>query len=201
MANIHRSFIARAIQSGIIALAALFAISAVASAELNAQQTVEQLLGKLQKSGSLTEVLEYVHWPTAYKNLTPEQSRMLEVGSPQALRSTTENLLKNPGKALTERLTSRFGNVAPEQKAMIEQMLSQQTSEVNRKIQDAQAQMKRAQYKILKTQEQGATATVLVQAEVDGKVDQRPIQMSKIDGRWYLSTSNMSEISGLPGVM
>lgn len=158
------------------------------------------LINSAKKGNPVIALEQYLHWPSLYKNLSNEDRGMIGISSSDGLKKNFLALMTDPEKQLKKMLSSKIKTLAPEQQLMMQGVVDQTAKlaavEVKRHLDKA----KRAEVTVDDLTETATTAQAKVTVNVDGETTQAPIDMSKIDGRWFINASNFdSKIApGLP---
>lgn len=177
-------------------LAAVFMIAIQLVAEpTSPKEVVRSFVNEYNQSLSPAVMVNYVHWPTAFNNLTSSQQSAIKVTNPEEFKAYITNTLKDPIQTVRKVVRAKMDTLTPEQRARLEQSLEQQIQQLEQQRQQLQEKMKNAVITVGEATIEGDKASVPVSTEFEGENKQETVQLERIDGRWYLQSSNITQIA------
>lgn len=157
---------------------------------------LQTVLKRLETEGDPAVILPFIHWPSAFDAYGVEERRKTRIESAEELERYMSGALRDPQALLMEE-TERRADRLPEQ-------MRTQFSETMRALADRMGDVQQLvrkrvaatsyAYQDLNVQNDRATATVT--ARYQGREHHTPIDMRRIDGRWYLSSVAFAKSEG-----
>jgi len=85
-------------------------------------------------------------------------------------------------------MAKHMSQLPPAARPQMEATVNRMAKTMSQKRREADEKAVRAEYEIGEVQESGDKASVKVTSTVDGKAKTESLELTKIDGKWYLST-------------
>ncbi len=186
-----------------LALLSLFSLfSIVAWAANTPEQVVNEMLTKMKAAGNFSPVVEFIHWPTAYKQmLEGKPNAVFVASSPNELKEVVRKFVVAPSELVKEKFAPTMAALPEEQRKSMEAMLSQQLSKVDQEAKQRAADLVQATFKVKNTTVSNGGAKVEVEQTIAGKVDLWTLNLQQIDGEWYLPVFDPSMIKSPEAAM
>lgn len=170
----------------------LIPLFAFAAPKADPVETVNELVASMKSNGGFKGMLEHVHWPTALQNMDDEQRAAMGVKTPQDLKKVTLKFLEDPAKAFYERMSPRMKDMPEKTRKLTEDFIVMQQERLTQKLRAAEKRMVNSEYAVGKAVVDGDKASVQLTATYEGVSKERMIKLQKIDGLWYLPTSDLT---------
>jgi len=185
--------IKRKFNPGVICIMLLVFLATLntAVAQSTPQETIEKMTSEMIKQESPAPIVDYVHWATAYKSLTAEESAAMKVNSPEELKRYSKSMLEDPVAFMREQMQANLGDIPAEQRQFAEQAMAGMINMVEAEHKKMAEDMKNTTYKVGETTVNGDTAKVELLTTLDGETKTDTIELQKIEGRWYLPSLGM----------
>ncbi len=162
-------------------------------------EVVNKVITSMKKDGSPVAMVEYIHWPTAFENLSAQQRQEMGIDSVESLRSYMKKMLASPSSAMRDMMESRINQIPPEGQASMKAMIDQMVSRVEAQEQQMKSKIAAADYEVKALEETQDSASVEIKTLSEGKEKVDTVQLQKIDGKWYFpSISSMNDTSPVP---
>ncbi len=156
---------------------------------------VQSMLTELKSEADPAVLLDYVHWPTAWKSFPQTQRDKIGIRSPEELKEYFENFFKDPDQFIEKYIMSRYEG----SQALPEQSITKMAETMKRKKAQMREKMKNTSYEIGKSTIQGNAASVEIVSTLNGKSKSQTLPLQNIDGKWYLPTMKLLDDSqGVP---
>jgi len=162
-----------------------------ALAQNSPEETIQKMTSEMKKQKSAAPIVEYVHWETAFKTLTPEESAGMKVNSAEELKKYSKSMLQDPVAFMKEQMQANLGDIPAEQRIFAEQAMAGMIEMVETEHKKMAEEMKNTEYKVGETTIEGDVATVELLTTLNGETKTDSIELKKIDGRWYLPSLGM----------
>jgi len=152
------------------------------------EATVTEAIAAVKKTGSPASVLEYVHWESAFKDLSAEQRTAMKVNSPPELKAFYAKALSNPETLVDEQIARLGSSVPPEQKQFLLVQMEQLKTQMRQKMKEQEKKIMDASYQVVGTDIKGDTAVVNVQSTMPGEAPtQHKLNLVNVEGKWLLA--------------
>lgn len=148
----------------------------------------EQAIAEMQKSKDLVVVLDYVHWETAYKTMSPTEKADLKVSSAAELRALYTNLIKDPASYLRNNLQTAKTSASPVVEAMAQGFAYS--------VEQAKQRIINADYKVSPISTTKHTAYVEILATSNLGTYQKKVQLIQIKDKWYAPSPRSFDSNG-----
>ena len=160
------------------------------------EQVVNEMLSQMKAAGNFAPVVEFIHWPTAYKQMIEGRPNSVFVASsPVELKEVVRKFVTQPGELVKEKFGPAMAALPAEQRAALDTMLAQQLAKVDAQKKAREAELVKATFRIKKSEVTGGKAKVEVEQTMDGKIDFWSLNLQQIDGSWYLPVFDPSMIN------
>lgn len=149
-----------------------------------------QAITEMQKSRDLAVVLNYVHWETAFKSMTPTEKADLKVTSASELRALYTKLIKDPASYLRNNLqaTNQSDGVNPVVEAMAQGFAFS--------VEQAKQRIINADYTVFPVSATKHTAYVEILADSNLGTYKKKVQLIQIQNKWYAPSPRSFDSDG-----
>ncbi|RMG39690.1 MAG: DUF4878 domain-containing protein [Candidatus Dadabacteria bacterium] len=158
-------------------------------AEKSPSDTFKEMVARVKKEGRPSVMLDYVHWDSAFKELSAQEKQQLGVNNSKEFKAYLSGIFDNPRKFVTERMGSYLNQMPPEQR---EAMVNQMVAGMEKESAKMKKEMMESTFKILDEKTDGDRATLTVQTKSADKTETEKIHMVQVGGKWYLSSGTFA---------
>ena len=179
----------------------ILCVPSLSAEDQSPKAVVEGMAADMNAGKGFESMLTRVHWPSAYEKIGEDERKAMNVASPEDLKRVTMKFLEDPGAALTERMADKIYNMPKDKQEITKKLLEEMQSGLVKKFAKAKERMQKSVYEVGEATVEGDRAVVPLKATYEGKTTERPIELKKIDGSWYLPTSDLPGLNQSPGRM
>lgn len=169
---------------------ALIPVHTRAATQDNPGVVVQEILDRLKKEEDPSVILDYVHWPSAWKSFPQSQRDQMGISSEEDFKSYFETFFQEPEEFVQKYVLARYKNSDTK---LSDESLERMADMMKRKKDEIKQKMKNTTYALGDISTQGNAATVEVKSTLDGKTKTQTLPLQSIDGKWYLPTMKFLE--------
>ena len=162
------------------------------------EEAVQEMVTKLKQAGDYAVLLDYVHWETAFTQMSAQEKQALQAQNPSQLKTVVKEFLISPKKAILSKVGKDMEALPSEQKEMMTKMLTQQAEQIQTERAKRNQEIKRTEFKVGNAKVNGSRASVEVTELLDGQSKTRNIDLVLIANRWWLPSSDFAQKKQAP---
>ena len=155
------------------------------------EDSLRTIIEQVKATGEPKIVLENVHWPTAYQNLSESQRQAMKVASSEELRKYYTNLFENPAAVISARLADYTKDLNSDSQKMSAEQIAQVSNLMKAQIAQAKQKLKNVQYQIGKADIQENRALIKLTSTFEGKNRESYIKMILVGDRWMFPSLDL----------
>ena len=163
------------------------------------EATVHSAIKELKSTGQPSAILNYVHWQTAFNQMSPMYRAQINADSPEALKSFYSKALKDPSEAMKGTLEGYASQLPPEQQAMMKQQMEKLGAMMKQRLDEAKKKLVEADYEIGKASVEGNDATLKLVATRGEETRSHDLKLIKIGEQWYFPSLDLVNADSLAG--
>ncbi len=165
----------------------IFLFPAYSSAqEGGPSKVLEKLVADLKKSGEPAVIVDYVHWPTAWKALKPEEKAMTKSSSPAELKEYFRKFLSDPKKVLRGQIEEQLAALDGGPQGALEERINSILAQVEEQFTQGSEVLVNSKYQVGKELIKGDKAQVELRSSYQGQSKLESIDFIKIEDNWLL---------------
>ncbi len=157
-----------------------------AAEEIGPSKVLEKLVAELKKSGEPAVIVDYVHWPTAWKALKPEEKAMTKSNSPAELKEYFRKFLSDPKKVLRGQIEGHLVGLDGGDQGAMEERISSIIAQVEEQFTQGSEVLVNSEYQVGKEVIDGYKAHVELKSSYQGQSKLESIDFIKIEDHWLL---------------
>jgi len=170
----------------VFSIFALFLLPATALSENTPEQLVEEMVADLKESQSPAAILNYVYWPTAFDSFPAEQLTMLNISTPEELKTHFAGILNDPGSFMRDQITEHADNFPEEQRGAAVESMKAMVKEMEAYNENIGHNLARTEYSTRTIAFDENAALIELTSVLDGKTQVSQVELVNIKGNWYL---------------
>ncbi len=164
-----------------------------AYAASNPEDVAREAIGKMQKKGDPSPVVEYVDWDHMFQTLAANNKKVMNVSTPSELKSFYKKVLESPSSEISDLLMEKLNSEELGGGAEIDQSKAVEViAKLKERLQEKETQMKTklqdSEYTIEKISEDENSALVKISQTFKSETRTDQIQMHKKNGSWYFTS-------------
>lgn len=169
----------------------LFPFSAFA--QETPEQVLQKILAEIKAASNTSPVVEYVDWQKAFSKMPEDRKKMINVETPEGMKSYYKEVLKDPVAVMKKQFESRLGSLPPAQKPIYEQNFARMQKALEDKTKEMFSRIAETEYQVGTAEIQGDSAVVALTQNYKGEVRNEKIHFEKTGNAWLLpAVSSMS---------
>lgn len=154
--------------------------------------TVIEVIKALKKKGSYEAVLNFIHWPSAFKDLRNEEKKAFNISSPNDLRKYLAKAVANPEQLMRKRFEIMLAGKSEEEKRKFNQVLDKQLEQIRVRQKQLKQKIKDSSFSIVGVKQGQDTAQVELKARFNNTSETKPLNLIKVSDKWYLTAASIN---------
>lgn len=157
------------------------------------EEVAKTAIRKMQEKGDPSPVVEYIDWEHMFNTLPKHNKNVMNVSTPEELKSFYSKVLESPSVEIAETLSSSIKNNNTSPDLNINQEKAKEViSKLKKRLEEKEIEMKNklknSEYNIRKIKEENNTALVEIQQTYNSEVKTDTIEMHKKEGNWFFTS-------------
>jgi hypothetical protein len=149
-------------------------------------KTLTSLVQRLKATKDPLVILDYVHWPTAFKNMPDHERQAIKINSADELKGYFQRLFQNPDSMLNDQISSKFPGMSDDKRKELQETAVRMAAVMKDQRQRMQERLAKTEYQIGKVEAAGDNATVELISMLDGQTKISKVKLEKVGNAWYL---------------
>ena len=149
-------------------------------------QSLSNLVQRLKATKDPLVILDFVHWPTAFKNMPARERQAIRVSSEADLKSHFQKLFQNPDGFLKDQLSAKFPGLSEEKRKEIEHSQARLVAAMKDQRQRMQERLSKTDYQIGKVDANGNNANIELISMLEGETKISKVKLERVGSTWYL---------------
>ena len=149
-------------------------------------KSLSNLVQRLKATKDPLVILDFVHWPTAFRNMPERERQGIRVSSPEDLKAHFQKLFQNPDGFLKDQLSAKFPGLSDEKRREIERNQGRLVAAMKDQRQRMQERLARTDYQIGKVEANGNNSTIELVSVLEGETKISKVKLERVGNAWYL---------------
>jgi UPF0176 protein len=183
-------------RSGLISMVLLFAIvffPAFIYSQGNPEDVAREAISKMQEKGDPSPVVNYVDWEHMFGTLPDENKKVMNVSSPDELKSFYHKVLESPSSEISDILSSKIasgelGGGADINESRAAEVISKLQQRLKEKEEQIKRKLKESEYRVEQESVTGDSAIINIHHTFESETTIDRVQMHKKDGQWFFTS-------------
>ncbi|MCB0322401.1 MAG: hypothetical protein KDD69_02475 [Bdellovibrionales bacterium] len=174
-------------------------LNAVSTAAAETPEDVlKEIVTKIKAESNTAPIVEYVDWETAFSKAPADQKTMMQIGSPEDLKSFYREMLQDPSAMMRRHVEKRLGEASPDQQAMIQATMAQMETEMQKREDEMKKRISETEYTVGESKVDGEEATVELSSSYQGDTKTHEVRFVKSGEKWLLASPGFAMESKAP---